>query len=383
MTYPLITETTPLKEACERLASETYVTVDTEFVREKTYWPVLCLVQISGENEAFAIDPLAEGIDLNPLYDLMNNKNVLKVFHAAGQDLEIFHHESGTVPAPLFDTQIAAMVCGYGEQIGYANLVKDICKIELDKTSRYTDWAARPLREKQLDYAMGDVTHLRVIYETLRAKLETDGRTSWVAEEMENLEEPSNYYTLPKEAWLRVKPKARGKAYFWKLRAVAAWRETLAQERNVPRGRVLRDDMIAEIAHYDPQTLEEMEQLRGFGNHLRRNERVALIEALAEARGEDIPDDFETPRKKNVPPSLDALMDMLKLCLKVQCSQYHVAPRLVANREDLEHIANGHIEQTACRKGWRHEMFGHYAEEIMRGESVLKYDTETKTLLFA
>ncbi len=383
MSYELLTTTDALAKACDALKNEVFITVDTEFIREKTYYPNLCLVQVAGENSAFAIDPLAKEMDLDPLYALMFNPKILKVFHAAGQDLEIFLHEAGTVPGPLYDTQIAAMVCGYGEQVGYAKLVQDICDVELDKTSRYTDWAKRPLRDKQLDYAMADVTHLREIYRVLTERLAEEGRTGWVEEEMEGLSDPSLYRTLPEEAWKKIKPKSRGKGYFWKLRHVAQWRETIAQSRNVPRGRVLRDDMVAEIAHYDPATLEELEQLRGFGNHLRRDERTALLEALAEARSNAIPEDFETPKRKVLSTRQEAIMDMLKLCLKAQCGEHHVASKLVATRDELEALATQDEKTNVrARKGWRHDLFGQHAEALMRGEVSVRFDPSSHRLEF-
>ena len=259
----LITDNTALQELCGRLSQATYITVDTEFMREKTYWPILCLVQVAGPDEAWAIDPLAEGLDLSPLFDLFADENILKVFHAGRQDLEIFYHLAGRLPKPVFDSQIAAMVCGYGDSVGYDTLIGSLTGVRIDKSSRFTDWSVRPLSDRQIDYALGDVTHLRVAYEKLKATLESNGRADWLVEEMAVLTAAETYYVDPARAYLRLKvrnPKPRLLAV---LREVAGWRQTQAETRDLPRNRVLRDEALLEIAHHVPKTTADLERVRG------------------------------------------------------------------------------------------------------------------------
>ena len=261
----LITETDALARACRGLSHADYITVDTEFMRERTYWPRLCLVQIGGPDETAMIDALAPDLDLAPLFALMADTGVLKVFHAARQDIEIFHHLSGEVPAPIFDTQVAAMVCGFGDSVGYDTLVAKLAKARIDKSSRFTDWARRPLTDKQLQYALSDVTHLRVAYEKIARRLERTGRAGWLDEEMAVLTDPATYAADPDEAWRRIKTRGRDPRFFALLREVAAWREREAQRRDVPRNRVLRDEALAEIAAHAPQTVEDLSRVRGLG----------------------------------------------------------------------------------------------------------------------
>ncbi|HSV29168.1 MAG TPA: ribonuclease D, partial [Candidatus Omnitrophota bacterium] len=262
---PMIADTASLAEFCQRLASAPYVTVDTEFMREKTYYPQLCLVQIGGPDDAKAIDPLAPGIDLEPLFELLRNPKVLKVFHAARQDVEIFLHMMGSVPAPLFDTQVAAMVCGFGDAVSYENLASQLARARIDKSMRFTDWALRPLTEKQVQYALGDVTHLRVAYEKLVKKLEKNGRIEWLAEEMAELTTPETYRVNPENAWKRLKPRSSSPKFLAVLKELAAWREREAQERDIPRQRIVRDENLMEIAAHHPTSVEELSRTRGLG----------------------------------------------------------------------------------------------------------------------
>ncbi|MEM7023118.1 MAG: ribonuclease D, partial [Pseudomonadota bacterium] len=255
----LLTKTRDLAEFCAELAQEPYVTLDTEFMRDRTYWPKLCLVQLAGRHRHAAVDPLAPGLDLAPLLELMANPAVVKVFHAARQDIEIFHNLSGgKIPTPLFDTQLAAMVCGYGEEVGYETLVTRVAKARIDKSSRFTDWSRRPLTQQQLDYALADVTHLRVIYERLEAQLRESGRTEWVAQELAGLTDPRTYEQQPEAAWRRVKVRSRDRRFLAIVRALAAWREREAQRRDLPRNRILRDDLLMEVAANRPQSAAEV-----------------------------------------------------------------------------------------------------------------------------
>lgn len=370
--HKLLTDNAAIYEACERLAEEEFVTVDTEFIREKTYYPKLCLIQIGGTEEAIAIDPLAEAIDLEPVYDLLRNTNVLKIFHACKQDIEIFYHEMGDIPAPLYDTQIAAMVCGYGEQVGYEALVNKMVGAELDKASRYTDWAERPLRQRQIDYAISDVTHLRTIYTKLRENLHAEGRDSWIEEEMAGLYDPSLYAKDPMLVWKKLKMRNRKPAFLNLLRSVAAWREVTAQTKNRPRNWIMRDEVVSEVAHYAPSTVEELSHIRGIGNNLRRDETVALLEAIAEAKS--TPKDAwpNLPKPKPIAPEIDGVIDVLKLLLRMQCGTYDVVPRLVASREDLLSIALGEAtDEHPVMHGWRYEVFGKHAEAFVKGELML------------
>jgi ribonuclease D len=362
----LLTTTAEVASLCEELARELYVAVDTEFMRDRTYYPKLCLVQIAGAKRQVAIDPLAQEIDLAPLFALMANAEVLKVFHAARQDIEIFYRLTGAVPTPLFDTQLAAMVCGYGDEVGYETLVTQIAKGRVDKSSRFTDWARRPLSAQQLAYALGDVSHLRVIYERLTRQLEQTGRTEWVAEELADLTDPAIYDQPLDEAWKRIKVRSREPRFLAVLRALAAWREGEAQRRDVPRNRIVRDDLLLEIAANRPTSADEFAKLRRINLDRQRVEAVveAVRAALALPEGE-LPQ-LEPPAK--MPRGLGPMVDLLRVLLKLQCEEHHVAQRLVANTGDLEVIASQRRPDVPALKGWRFDVFGHAALALKRGE---------------
>ncbi|MEX2311612.1 MAG: ribonuclease D [Rhodospirillales bacterium] len=299
----VITDTETLRAFCLSLVDESYVTVDTEFIRESTFWPELCLVQIAGTEQAMGIDALAPGIDLKPLFDLMANTSVLKVFHAARQDLEIFLHLSGTLPRPIFDTQVAAMVCGFGDSVGYENLISKLTNASIDKGSRFTDWKLRPLSDKQIKYALADVTHLRPAYEILAGKLAMSGRQSWVTAEMTILEDPKTYLVDPDEAYERIKTRGAKGRQLSVLRAVAAWREREAQNRNIPRNRVLRDEALLEISHRIPKTVDDLAKTRGLGRRLAEGSSgSSLLKAIHE--GADAPKSSwpSPPAKLDLPP---------------------------------------------------------------------------------
>lgn len=355
----LLTTTAELADLCAELAREPYVAIDTEFMRDRTYWPKLCLVQLGGAARQVAVDPLAPGIDLAPLLALMADPDVIKVFHAARQDIEIFYQLTGAVPAPLFDTQLAAMVCGYGDEAGYETLVTQVAKARIDKSSRMTDWSRRPLSAQQLAYALGDVIHLRVIYERLVEQLEASGRSHWVAQELADLTDPATYQQPPEDAWKRIKVRTRDPRFMAVLKALAAWREREAQRRDLPRNRVLRDDLTLEVAANRPTSTAELAKLRRVS--LDRRGAEALVEAVQAALAlpeRELPRIEAPPR---MPRGLGPVVELLRVLLKLQCEEHHVAQRLVATTGDLEAIAAGARADVAALKGWRFEVFGRAA----------------------
>jgi ribonuclease D len=367
----LITSTDELAAFCERLAQAEYVTVDTEFMRENTFWPRLCLIQVGGPDEARAIDPMVDGIDLAPLFALMANHEVLKVFHAARQDIEIFLHLSGRIPEPLFDTQVAAMVCGYGESVSYETLVAKIARASLDKSSRFTDWARRPLTDRQLKYALDDVTHLRSVYETLAAELDRTGRSSWLDEEMAILMDPATYRVEPSRAWQRIKTRTSNRKFLGVLKEIAAWREVEAQARDLPRGRILKDDALLEIAAHPPASIEELKQLRGVPRGFAEGH---LGQSLVDVVGRSVPlPESEMPevdRGVEGARGLGPLIELLKVVLKAKCEAHDVAQKLVASSADLERIAAGDPDVPALH-GWRRQIFGSDALALKEGRLAL------------
>jgi ribonuclease D len=371
----LITETKALKALCTALSNDTYVTVDTEFMRETTYWPDLCLIQIAGEKSNGLIDPMAEGIDLKPFFALMNNEKILKVFHAARQDVEIMVHLSGTVPHPIFDTQIAAMVCGFGDQVSYEAIVRKLAQVQIDKSSRFTDWSRRPLTEKQLTYALSDVTHLRTVYEGLKKELDATGREPWLAQEMDILTAIETYRTEPDDAWKRVKIRLKSKKQLAVLIAVAGWREIEAQEKNVPRSRVIKDDAVAEIATQMPQTKEALGQLRALPRGM-NNSRLGdgLIKAVKDGLARD-PSTLPHANwgRDETSESTQAASEILKLALKVVCERENLAPKLVANTSDIEAVAESDDADVPLMHGWRREVFGNLALDIKRGKAMIGF----------
>ncbi|MAS44810.1 MAG: ribonuclease D [Rhodobacteraceae bacterium] len=372
----VITDTETLAAFCARCAEHPYVTVDTEFLRERTYWPQLCLAQVAypgDEDCAALIDPIAGAdMDLAPLFELMKNSSVVKVFHAARQDLEIFWKLGDLIPTPLFDTQVAAMVCGYGDQVGYETLVRKICKEGLDKSSRFTDWARRPLSEKQLDYALADVTHLRQIYEVLEARLNRTGRAAWVAEEMAVLTNPDTYRNEPTEAWRRLKTRSSSPRFLAVAAALAEWRERRAQEKDVPRSRLLKDDALLEVASARPGTAEELSRLRLLQREGRKGDVAAeILEAVR--KGMETPEDALPPKEAPRPTrkTSEALVDLLKVLLKSRAEDLGVAPKLLASSDELTAIAGEDEPQVPALSGWRRAAFGELALQLKRGEIAL------------
>lgn len=369
-----ITTTEDLAAICEAAKAHPYVTLDTEFLRERTYWSKLCLIQMAlpGDGEAVLIDPI-EGPDMSmePLYDLFRHEGTVKVFHAARQDLEIFFVEGNVFPSPLFDTQIAAMVCGFGEQVGYETLVKKIAKANLDKTSRFTDWSRRPLSDAQSEYALADVTHLRVIYEWLSGQLKKNGRAEWVAEELAILTDPATYTVNPDDAWQRIKTRTSSGRFLAMVKALARFRESYAQSQNVPRSRVMKDDALLELASTRPTSAEELGRSRLLLREGRKPEIadgiLAAIKAGAEMRPEDMPKIDASRDQLQVNP---ALADLLRVLLKAKSESLGVAPRLIASSADLDLIAAGDRDVPAL-SGWRREAFGDDAIRLCRGEIAL------------
>ena len=371
-----ITRTEELALFCEAAKSAPYVTVDTEFLRERTYWSKLCLIQLAlppsgqpGAGQAVLVDPMAEGLSLEPLYDLFRHKDTVKVFHAARQDLEIFHHDAGIFPEPLFDTQVAAMVCGFGEQVGYETLVRKIARANLDKSSRFTDWSRRPLSDAQAAYALADVTHLRQIYEFLSAELVKTGRESWLAEELAVLTDPETYITRPEEAWMKVRTRTNSPRFLAILRELARFREAYAQERDIPRSRVFKDDAMIELASTKPLTEADLGRSRLLLREARKGEIangiLAAIKAGTETR--DLPQPkSEEPGK----PGNAALSDLLRVLLKAKADAAGVAPKLIASASDLDAIATGERDLPALQ-GWRAEVFGRDALRLAGGEIAL------------
>ena len=371
----MIETTAALADACKELAKSEFVTIDTEFLRETTFWPQLCLVQMASPTLEVLVDPMARGIDLTPLFELMADANVVKVFHAARQDIEIIHHLGGLIPHPIFDTQVAAMVCGFGDSISYDQLVQKTKNVQIDKSSRFTDWSHRPLSEKQLDYALADVTHLRDVYLALKAQLEREGRSSWLKEEMDILEARETYDMHPDDAWLRLKSRLRKPTELAILKFVAAWREREARSRNVPRSRVLKDDAIFEIAQQQPKDAEALSRLRTIPKGWERSTSgTAIIETVNAALALPKADMPQAPRHSHSPEGSGAAVELLKVLLKLTADKHGVAAKVIANSDDLDKIASeGEKAEVQALSGWRRELFGEPALKLIRGEVALRF----------
>ncbi len=369
--HPLITTSAELASLCARLAKSDFITVDTEFMRENTYWPELCLIQIANTEEAAAIDPLASGLDMTPLFDLMTrNEDVLKVFHAGGQDVEIVYNFTGRTPHPIFDTQIAMMAISQSEQIGYSNLCESWLGIVVDKGARFTDWSRRPLTERQIEYAIGDVTHLATIFPKLLARLVKTGRGEWLDAEMEKLADPENYRNDPATVWQRIKAAGRNPVVLGRLKALAQWRELEAQDKNLPRGRIVRDETLADIAGHPPKAQADLAKVRGLSAGWKDNEigrRMMAAIAAAQPLGEsELP-----PRAARGAPlgkEGSLVADLLKLLLKIRSREIDVASRLLARSDDLELLAAGVRKNLPILEGWRYEQFGRDALELVEGK---------------
>ena len=366
----VIADSTSLTKFCDRLIKSSYITVDTEFMRDQTYWPRLCLVQIADEHEAAAIDTLAKGIDITPLLNLFTNPRILKIFHAARQDLEIFYRLMGRLPSPIFDTQIAAMVCGFGDSAGYDTLVRKLTDETIDKSSRFTDWALRPLSQRQINYALGDVTHLRQVYIKLNEMLGQNNRHNWMDEELSILRDTKNYTFEPEDAWRRIKYRAPKPRFLAILKEVAAWREIEAQNKDIPRNRIVRDESLIEISHHAPKTINDLSRARGLS--LKKAEGSlgkALLNAVKvglNVPSENLP---EVKRDAPLPKGIGPITDLLKVLLKLKCEKHDVAQKLIATVNDMEQIAAfGQNANVPALQGWRQEVFGIDALRLRSGQ---------------
>ncbi len=368
----LITESAALQHFIQGLKGTPFVTIDTEFLRDKTYWPQLCLVQIAGPDSAAAIDTLAPGIDLAPLIELLNDRSVIKVFHAARQDVEIFFKLAGRIPEPIVDTQVMAMVCGYGDAASYETLATKLANASIDKSSRFTDWSRRPLTERQMKYALSDVTYLRVVYEKLQHKLEASGRTGWVADEMAILTDPATYTLEPSQAWQRLKIRTDKPRFLAVLREIAAWREREARERDIPRSRLIKDEQLLEIAAHPPRDAEALAQCRGvtkgFADGRMGDAILAAVKRAIDLPEADCP---RLPPRADLPPGLGPLVDLLRVLLKTRCDQHEVAQKLIANVDDLERIAADDNADVPALTGWRRKVFGEEAVALKHGKLAL------------
>ena len=380
----LITKSADVAEFCNEISAAEFVAVDTEFVREKTYWPILCLVQIATPDRAVAIDPLANGIDLQPVYDLMANSSVLKVFHSGSQDMQVMFNATGRMTEPVFDTQIAAMVSGYGDQPAYATLVEKIVGVTIDKRSQMTDWSLRPLTDHQIEYAIGDVTHLIKVYNRLTADLESSGRTNWAQEEMGHLRDRGLYDLNPRELWRRVRLRRPTRRALAVLREITEWREVSAQRRNIPRGWVCRDEALAEIALNAPQTPTALERVRGINERFAHGrDGNAVLDAVQV--GMELPDDQCPDPEKGRPPlkGHETLVALLQALLKLRCDENGIAAQLVANRRELDRIATEDDPDIRTLTSWRREIYGNDALALKRGEIALTADGLTVRVVTA
>ncbi len=380
----LITNSSDVADFCARAANSEFVTVDTEFVREKTYWPILCLIQIATREEAVAIDPLAKGIDLEPVYDLMRDTSILKVFHSASQDMQIMYNASGGMVEPVFDTQIAAMVSGYGDQPAYATLVQRIVGETIDKRSQMTDWARRPLTDNQVDYAIGDVTYLIDVYDKLNEELEEAGRTTWAHEEMRHLRNEDLYDVDPRDLWRKVRLRRPTRRALAVLREITEWRELSAQNRDIPKGWICRDEALAEIALNTPETPAALERVRGVNDRF-ANGRDGKALLAAVQIGLDIPDDDCPDPEKGRPPlrGHETLVALLQALLKLRSDENGVAAQLIANRKELDRIATEEEPDVRTLSGWRREIYGNDAIALKRGEIALTADGLTVRVVSA
>jgi ribonuclease D len=372
----MITSSVELAAVCKRLSRSEYVTVDTEFMREATYWPRLCVVQMAGPEEAVIVDAMAPNLDLEPFFQLMANERAMKVFHAARQDIEIVFHRGGLIPNPIFDTQVAAMVCGFGDSVSYDQLVHRLTGARIDKSSRFTDWGRRPLSERQVEYALADVTYLRDVYQALAARLEEQGRAEWVHEEMGVLTSPSTYQLEPTEAWKRLKMRVRKPIELAILQEVAAWREREAQARDVPRSRVIKDDAIYEIASQQPTSPKALGHLRtiprGFERSRSAEDILSAVRRALEIPKEELP---RVPKHKAATNGNGAAVDLLKVLLKMISESHGVASKIIATVDDLEAIAGDDGADVPALHGWRRELFGETALKLKHGEIALAVES--------
>ncbi len=379
----VITDTATLENLCQDLAKNSFVTVDLEFLREHHYYAQLCLIQLGSETRCAIVDPLAKDLNLSAFFELMQNKKVIKVFHSGRQDIEIIYNLSGKIPAPLFDTQVAAMVTGFGEAISYENLVSHLLHIKLDKTNRLSDWSKRPLTDSQLAYALSDVTHLVNIYKKLADKLTSLNRQEWIAEEIQILSSPETYQVNPQEAWLKIKHRSHNAHFLTILKELAAWREERSQRKNTPRQSYLKDDMLLSICTVNPQTKEELSQIRNLRKDIVSGKLGDEIMDVLE-RCRHIPEsEYVIPPKiKELPDKSSSLYELLKLLLKIISQQEGVVARLIASDENLHGLSTFKDANNPILSGWRYEIFGHRADDLRQGKIAICYNPETRQIEF-
>ncbi|TAH38317.1 MAG: ribonuclease D [Alphaproteobacteria bacterium] len=377
----IITTTAELNKYCAAWSKEPYITVDTEFMREKTYWPILCLIQVGDKNGAAAIDPLAKDLDLSPFFDVMRNESVIKVFHAARQDIEIFVKLMGSVPHPVVDTQVAAMVTGFGEQASYETLVQKLCGQQIDKSMRFTDWSQRPLSKAHIEYALGDVTHLRIVYEKIYDKAKNSGRVEWMLEEMNDLTDIATYQLDPYKQWERIRSRTQKPKFMAVLRELAAWREQAAQSRNVPRGRICKDDALLEITAHPPHAIEDFERYRHARGMIANRDKPEIIEACKRALATPQSEwpHVETPRQLTQQQS--ALGELLRVLLRIKSDEHGVAAKLIATSDDIDQIVRHQDDHCHALRGWRMEVFGKDALALREGKLALSIDKKGLKLL--
>ena len=378
----VIETTDDLKALVKELARAPYIALDTEFMRDQTYWPKLCLLQVAATGIEAIVDPLAEGIDLSPFYTLLKSKSIVKVLHASRQDIEIFYLQGKVIPDPLFDTQIAAMVCGFGEAASYETLARRLAHAEIDKSARFTDWSRRPLTKRQLEYALADVTHLRVVYEALAKQLEKTGRAAWVEEEIAALKQPSLYKLDPEQAWRRLKPRTTNKRFLAVLAAIAEWREREAQTRDLPRNRVLKDEALLEIAAHPPDGANALDHIRAVPKGFAASRSgKALLEAIENGKKAPPPDGIEAekPRRKREPSQ--ASVDLIKTLLRLRAEAAGVAPRLIADSDDIEKLAAHEDDGVAALHGWRADVFGNDARALRDGKLAIALENGQAVLV--
>ncbi|MCF8473650.1 MAG: ribonuclease D [Emcibacter sp.] len=378
----VITTNDQLAALCQRLEKSEYITVDTEFLRDKTYYSKLCLIQVANEEEYHAIDTLAPNINLDPFYGLLQNENILKIFHASRQDIEIFVNEKGIIPTPLFDSQVAAMVCGYGDSIGYEKLVSSMANATLDKSTRITDWSRRPLSQRQIDYALGDVTHLRTIYKNLDKQLKENNRLHWLNEEMAELSDPETFIVRPEDAWKRLKIRNGNRLFNAIARKLAEWREYEAQEKNIPRNRVMRDEVLLEISAVRPEHANALGSIRGlspqFGQSKAGLKVLNTVKEVVALPLESLP---KISRKQPPSQNTDPIVELLKVLLKLVCQNENVAPKLIASMDDLEQLAENDNANIKAMSGWRYDLFGCHALDVKHGKLAFTIKNGDVTLI--
>lgn len=375
----LVSDNKTLADICARFANYSHIAVDTEFLRETTYYPKLCLIQIASADEAVAIDPLVVDIDLSPVYALFSNPDIVKVFHAGKQDFEIFYQLMNKLPSPIYDTQIAAMVCGLGDQVGYDRLIQSVLNIQIDKSSQYTDWSQRPLSAKQYQYALDDVIYLERAYTLITEKITYAGRETWLTEEMQQLSEPDQYIVDMDQIWTRIKHRINKPQGLNRLKHLGRWREQKAQNQNQPRQRIAKDDMLVTIVQQNPKSLDELSRIRGVNSNIVKHSGNDILNVLSTADIEN-KDQWPKPTPRPPKPAPQATADLLKVLLKHCAEDTDVASRLIANNQDIDQLARGKTDHIKALQGWRYEVFGQWAEKLLNGQIALSANG-TKTVI--